>query len=160
MKGKILGLAVIVVAMGVLVNALALTSATVKNNAINIPIVATDAALISIGAGSDVDVTFGTDPTGKQAKISVGTGLQADSSYTFESAFVITNRSATATKITIPNTISTSGVTVTLSKTDDSAITDVSVNATPLPVKMVVTVPSGQAASTGLNFNFNITGAK
>lgn len=160
MKGKILGIAVIIVALGVLVNALALSSATVKNNAISIPIVATNSALIAIQGGTDGDLTFGVDATGKQAKVTVNTGLQADSSYTFNSAFVVANNSSSATNITIPQTITVSGVSVDLTQTSGEPITAVAVNATPLTVKMVVTVPAGQAASTGLSFTFDVTGAK
>lgn len=161
MKGKILGIAVIVVALGVLVNALALSSATVSNNAVNIPIVATNSALIAVQGGTDGDITFGTDATGKQAKMTVSTGLQADSSYTFDSAFQVTNNSSSATKISIPNTITVSGVTVTLTDSAGAAITNTSVPAgNSLGVKMAVAVPAGQAASSGLSFVFSISGSK
>lgn len=162
MKGKILGIAVIVVAMGVLVNALALTSASVKNNAVSVPVVATGSALVALTAPTtpDVDLTYGLD-AGNQFMMTVKTGLQADSNYTFDPAFKITNNSGSATKISLPASVTTGGVTVYFYQAGTSTplTTPVSVT-TSQDIKMVIDVPAGTAANPGLSFKFDVTGSK
>jgi hypothetical protein len=124
----------------------------VKNNAVSVPVVATGSALVALTAPTtpDVDLTYGVD-TGNQFKVSVNTGLQADSIYTFDPAFTIKNNSGSATKISLPATVVTSGVTVHfyLTGTTTTLTTPVSVN-TSQDIKMVVDVPAGQATSSGL----------
>lgn len=165
MKAKVLGIAVIVVALGVLVNALALTSVTVDQNKINIPIVSTDSALISVSAGADGDVSFNAAGNGGKAQMSVATGLQPASTYEFDTAFVITNHSANAVKITVPSTVTAgSGITsISLYKTGTTTpITGevLAASTGSVGVKMVIAVDPTATVSTAPNFTFSITGAK
>ncbi len=102
MKMRFLGLAVTLVALAVMVNALALKSATINGTTVSIPIVNSSAALIAIGGATvspDPDVIV-TD-SGGVATISVQDGLQPNSSYSFGNVLTITNNSETDVTLSI-----------------------------------------------------------
>lgn len=112
MKVRFLGLAVVLVALAVIVNALALSSATITSP-LTVSVVNTDTALLAFSAvspGGDPDLTV----SGNAASLSLAVqdGIQRNSSYTFAPAFMITNNSADTLNLTVSGT-ATNGVTIT-----------------------------------------------
>jgi hypothetical protein len=119
MKTRLLGLAVVLVAMAFIINALALTSADITGTTLSASIVNSSAALIAIdeGPSQDNDISF-TD--GTNASISIP-GIQANSAYAFGQAFMVKNNSADDLYIDV---IVTGGSGATLTLVSSPADTD------------------------------------
>lgn len=115
MKNRLLGLAVVIVALAGIINALALKSADITNK-VAITVAGNATSLIGIttaGAGTqDPDVSI--SDTNNQAVLTLAKGLQAGSKYEFDAAFAIVNRSASdSVNITLPTVPKANGVAVT-----------------------------------------------
>jgi hypothetical protein len=93
MKVRLLGLAVVLVAIAAIVNALALSEATIKNG-FSISVENTTNAMIALApaAGNDKDVDVETAANG-YLELSFADGFQRNSTYKFSPAFKITNNS-------------------------------------------------------------------
>lgn len=167
MKTRLLGLAVVLVAMGILVNALAVTKADVKTNALSFDIVNTSSALIGLKSGDnqDKDVSFvatgGT--SGKLASITIATGLQPGSSYVFQDAFQIVNNSANTNGVTVSLTDVTTvaGVTVKFFNSTDSTRTafstaDLTTTTKTVNLGMEITVDDSASVPAKPTFSFTV----
>lgn len=117
MKIRLFGLAVVVVALAVIVNALALSSANVTNK-LTLDVKTTDNALIAFSTPTALDSDISLTAAGaNQMSFTVNTGVQPNSTYVFDQVFKITNNSndnvilgatfpsATGLTITLANTI-------------------------------------------------------
>lgn len=144
MKTRLLGLAVLLVALGVIVNTLALSSASVTNS-FTLPVVNTSAALIALDAADvqDSDMTAST-ATG-QLVLTVATGVQPHSTYTFNGAFKITNNSTDAVEVTVTTSGEPANVTLSFADNVDAAITGYALAST-ASVNVKMTITTGAAA--------------
>lgn len=147
MKTRLLGLAVVLVALAVIVNALALSSASVTNK-LTIPVTTTDQALIAFTApdSADGDITL-TAVGANQMVVAVDTGVQPNSTYVFDQVFKITNNSADNVTLGLTPPTAT-GLTITLADAaTDTNISGLVLNSgLSINVKMTV-VADGTAAS-------------
>ena len=124
MKTRFLGLAVVFVALAVLVNVLALSTATV-NSDLTVDVVNTTTALVALTtpiapAVLDSDVAVST-ASGIMA-ITLDHGLQPDSTYVFKSVFSITNNSDDAVNVTLSTTGTPAGMTITFKNLADDTV--------------------------------------
>lgn len=121
MKTRFLGLAIAMVALAVLVNVLALSSATVDSN-MTVNVVNTSTALIamSVPATPDSDLTVSTGSG--VLTVTFEDGVQPQSSYTFEPVFTITNNSDDNVTINVTTTGQPAGMTFTLTDSSDTAL--------------------------------------
>ncbi|HYF76761.1 MAG TPA: hypothetical protein VD973_06505 [Symbiobacteriaceae bacterium] len=160
MKSRLLGIAVVLVALAVIINALALESAEITNK-VSIDVVGNAAALIGITAATgvqDPDVTV-TD-TNKQAVITLPAlkGAQAASQYVFDAAFAIKNNSGDTVDISIDPITPAGGVGVTF---EVSTLPLANPFAGLAPgeeawVKMTVTVAEGAGSVSLPTTNFKV----
>lgn len=147
MKTRLLGLAVVMVALAVIVNALALSSASVTNK-LSIPVTTTDTALIAFEAPTtpDADITL-TAVGANQMTVSVDTGIQPNSTYVFDQVFAVTNNSGNAVTlgVTYP---ATTGLTITLANAAGGAdLNGLSLGiGASVNVKMTVVAAAGAAS--------------
>lgn len=152
MKTKFLGLAVVFVALAVLVNVLAISSASIDSD-MQIVVENTSTAMIALAAPvapatKDDDVTV--DTSSGVLDITLSDGLQPGSTYTFKSVFSITNNSANAVDVNIDTTGEPAGMTVAFYNASGDGlidgVTSVSVAAaSSVNVYMVITNTSATA---------------
>ncbi|HYG59967.1 MAG TPA: hypothetical protein VD902_18025 [Symbiobacteriaceae bacterium] len=113
MKIRLFGLAVVVVALAVIVNALALSTASITNK-LSVPLTTTDAALIAFEAPTTPDSDITLVATGaNQMTVTVDTGIQPNSTYVFDQVFKITNNSADNVLLGVAYP-GTTGLTITM----------------------------------------------
>lgn len=150
MKVRLLGLAVVLVALAVIVNALAISSASVTN-AVTVSVVGSNTALLAFDTtGADDDDLAISGASAGQMTITIDDGIQKNSSYTFSPAFKITNNSDDILDLTIP-TQTVNGVTLTAAAVAGgtySSLTDVPAGASvwvqiTLAADGTATTPSG-----------------
>ena len=116
MKVRLFGLAVVVVAMAVIVNALALSSASVTNK-LTLAVTTTDDALIAFETPTALDSDISLTAVGaNQMSFAVDVGVQPNSTYVFDQVFRITNNSDDTVVLgaTMPTA---TGLTITLANT-------------------------------------------
>lgn len=150
MKTRLLGLAVVMVAMAVMVNAMALSSFT-QANSFTLSVVTPDLALVAFdtATGADGDVTV--DLSAGKLDLTFAHGVQQNSTYEFSPAFKIKNNSKNAVNLGwVAGAGAPTGVTVTFHNAADN------VQLTSLPAEMaawidvkVKVVASGTAAGGG-----------
>lgn len=121
MKTRFLGLAIVMVALAVLVNVLALSSASVDSN-MTVNVVNTSTALIAMKVPTtpDSDVTVST--ASGILTVTFEDGLQPQSSYTFTPVFTITNNSDDNVTINVSTSGQPAGMTFTITDTSDTAL--------------------------------------
>ncbi|HLN64629.1 MAG TPA: hypothetical protein VK464_24150 [Symbiobacteriaceae bacterium] len=159
MKVRLLGLAVVLVALAVIVNALAISSASVTNG-VTVSVVATNAALLAFdttGVGNDPDLAVSGTTTGSMT-ITIDDGIQKNSSYTFSPAFMIKNNSDDTLDISIPP-VTVNGVTMTATAVaggDVSSFTDVPAGKTVF-VSLTLGADGSATTPTGFNLVVNAT---
>lgn len=152
---KLMGLAIVLVALAVSVNALAFKTAQVTNNMSLVFQDSTAAGLAFAAAATpDPGVSTALDGTTGITKFTLSQKMQPGSVYTFDPAFKITNNNASGTVTLAYSAITlTGGVTITLLKSGTTTdISDPSVTiaaAGSQDVAIKVTVPAGFVASGG-----------
>lgn len=166
MKTRLLGLAVVLVALAVIVNALALESATINGTSLSANIVSSDSALIAIvgGAPQDSDIAF--DGTGTTASISLEHGIQANSTYVFGHAFGIKNNSDDNVRVTVA-VADGSGATLTLTPVDGTgatlnsgSLTNIPLSANSTPVYFKLTASTGAVSANATGYSITVTATK
>lgn len=151
MKKRLLGIAVLLVALAVIVNAMALSSAQVTS-AMSIPIVNTSAALIALSAAASQDLDLNVSIVDGQLLLAVEDGVQPYSIYTFDSAFKITNNSDDNVLVTISTSGTPAGVTLTFADGLNDPITSYLLNtATSVNVKLTVDTGAATLATAGIS---------
>lgn len=163
MKSRLLGLAVVLVAIAVLVNALALSTADITSK-VNINVVGSQSALIAIteATGQDPDIII-DDSVNGSAVISIADlkGLQPGSVYVFSPAFSIVNNSNTIVDFTIPvPTVEADGVHVLFEAVTPADMSGVTADGDYADIKMTVTVDEGAGTVSLPDTPFTIHVAK
>jgi hypothetical protein len=165
-KTKFLGLAVVLVAMAAIVNALALSSATVSGSQFTIPVVNTNAALIAVKAPAspDSDLQITDTATAFSLTVKGGFGVQDNATYTFDQAFQVKNNSQDAVNVNITSSGGPTGATLSLKNAaDDSAIvpaTTIALSAgTAVNVNLVVTT-TGATSTSSTPFSISVAAVK
>lgn len=132
MKVRLLGLAVVLVALAVIVNALAISSADVTNK-VTVSVVGSKDALLAFDTtGADDQDLAVSGTSGGQMTITIDDGIQRNSNYTFSPAFKITNNSDYPLNLTIDDVVS-NGVTVSASAVSTTAAPGTHGSFTALP---------------------------
>lgn len=161
MKSRLLGLAVVLVALAVIINALALETATITNK-ITITVAGNGSSMIGITTATAVqDADVSVSDTNNQAVITLSDPLQAGAVYVFDAAFAVVNRSSQAIDFTVTPPAVSNGVTIAFAQSDEAgalAWTNLAAGAQAW-VKMTVTTAEGVGTSTlsGANVTVNVT---
>lgn len=115
---KVLGLAVLLVAMAVAVNALAFKSADVTSS-MKFKVVSTELAGLALlqGAGDGADSTIGADGI---MTIGLSTSPQPNSTYVYTDVFRVKNNAAATKTVTLPTSLSLGNAKVTVTFVDDT----------------------------------------
>lgn len=124
MKTRFMGLAIVLVALAVLVNVLAISSATVNSN-LTVNVVNTSSAMIALAAPvapATLDNDVVVDTSSGVMAVTLDDGLQPGSTYTFKSVFSITNNSDDAVDVTLSTTGTPAGMTVTFRNVANDAV--------------------------------------
>ncbi len=152
-KAKFLGLAVVLVALAVLVNVLALSTATV-NSGLTIDVVNTSSALVALSAPitPDPDVTVST-ATGI-LQLTVADGVQPDSEYTFSPVFTITNNSAAGITVDLTGSSTPAGMTLSFTEAGTANAMTAYALAAGASVSVAMNVASTSATALG---NYTVT---
>ncbi|HYF94731.1 MAG TPA: hypothetical protein VD969_21160 [Symbiobacteriaceae bacterium] len=166
MKSRLLGLAVVLVALAVIINALALQQADITST-FTVSVVGSGSALIAIAADTDgaQDGDIGVDDTTSgYAMLTVDTGLQPGSTYVFEKAFEIVNNSGDTVDITLPADVyhpQQSGYTakVSFAVASGDSLSDV-VPTGEVGVKMTIELTKDHDVSVDPELDFVITAAR
>lgn len=162
MKTRILGLAVVIVAMAVIVNALALSSASISGTTMSIDIVNSGSALVGIGAPASPDSDLTITDNGKLS-LTVEHGVQASATYLFDQALQLTNRSDDAIDLTWSMSGLPAGMTINFyNDADGLPVTSplaISANSAALNLRMEVVTTSGAATAAG-NISIQFDAAK
>lgn len=127
---KLLGLAVVLVAMAVAINALAFKTADVTNN-MALKIVGTETAALAMlpGTGDGAGSVVGADGI---LKIALAKFPQPGSTYVFDDVFRVKNNAAASRTITLPASVllgTTTQVTVSFVNSAGTPVTSVVVGA-------------------------------
>jgi len=147
---KLMGFAVVLVAMAVAVNALAFKTAVVTNG-MSITVATTSASSLAFSAATAQDPGVSSSITAGKLTITVNDAMQPDSVYSYEDVVKITNSSAATVSLAYTVTGLT-GATAVLKNPSNADIGGTTLGpAASVEVKMVVTVPAGTAlgAQTG-----------
>lgn len=151
MKKRLIGMAVLLVALAVIINAMALSSAQVTST-MDIPIVNTSTALIALSAADSQDLDLNADTTTGQLVLTVEDGVQPYSSYTFDGALKITNNSDDNVLVTLSTSGTPAGVTLTFADGADAPITSYLLNtAASVNVKLTVDTAAATLATAGIS---------
>ncbi len=139
---KLMGFAVVLVAMAVAVNALAFRTAVVTNG-MSMTVDTTSASGLAFAAATVPDPGVSSVITDGKLIITVNDKMQPDSIYTYEDVVKITNNSGATVTLSYSTAGLTGGTTLALKTPANADISGTTLaSATSLEVKMVVTVPS------------------
>lgn len=161
---KVMGLAIVLVALAVAINALAFKTASVTNSA-TLTVAATQGSALGIDVGTAPGSGFGTDFASNYLKLTIADKMQPNSTYTFNDVFKIKHGASEAsTAITgidyltnLPASVGTIRLMVGATELGDTGANSLANSSATMDVDLEITIKD-TAALGAQTFSITITG--